>query len=292
MQVSVIIPNLNSKIVDKTVLSIQKHPTKHSFEIIVVGLDKHQILEHFQKSIKFINTNNPVYPGTARNIGVRHSQGEFLIFIDSDAIANSSFIDDHVNQQIAHGKNCVIGGAVSFLNKPYLTLCDNIATFHEYMPHIPHQEKRMVPTVNLSVPRELFQKIGGFNGEPAGEDVEFTFRARKLGAKVFFSPNILVDHHPQRKSIVDITDHSNKLGQHTKLFLNLLNNHPKLSFIGKSRIWLNLFSPAVALIILIKILVIEHLPMKYWHTIPIVYFLKCIWVIGASKGLMEHFKDK
>lgn len=281
IEVSIIIPNLNSPIVDDTVQSIIEQCSAIKHEIIVVGLDENRILDQFKEKIKIINTHTPVLPGVARNIGVSHSTGRFLIFIDSDAIAQNDFIKKHHNLLKSKGKH-IVGGAVTFPKDRYLTLCDNIATFHEYLEHLPRSYKRMVPTVNMSISRRDFLNLDGFIDSPAGEDADFSFRARMSDMKVLFSPEIKILHKPPRVNITDVINHSYKLGSNSRIIKEFLDQNSKNPLIGFLKLPLLIFSPFIALLILFKIVILEKLPIKYWHTIPMIYFLKVVWSIGLS----------
>lgn len=100
-EISIIIPNLNSSIVDRTVQSIFDQVVSVPFEVLVVGLDKNNHLGKYSGKITHINTGSPVPPGKARNIGVKNSKGNLLVFIDSDAVAQPQFLSGHY---IAHKK--------------------------------------------------------------------------------------------------------------------------------------------------------------------------------------------
>jgi glycosyltransferase involved in cell wall biosynthesis len=281
IEVSIIIPNLNSPIADNTVQSIIEQCSVIKHEIIVVGLDENRLLVQFEGRIKNVDTYTPVPPGIARNIGVNHSSGKYLIFIDSDAIAQKEFIKKHHNLLKGNGK-LLVGGAVTFPKHKYLTLCDNIATFHEYMEHLPRSFKRMVPTVNMSISRRDFLILDGFIDSPAGEDADFSYRARKNEIKVLFAPEIKIAHLPPRETILDVIKHSYKLGSNSKIIIEFLNKKLKIPLTCFSKILLLVFSPFTALLILFRILFIEKLPVKYWHTLPTIYFLKVVWSIGFS----------
>lgn len=152
------------------------------------------------------------------------------------------------------------------------------------MPHLSAGKKRMVPTVNLSILKSDFLSLEGFNTDLAGEDTDFSCKATKTGKQVLFIPEIQVLHLAERYSFLDIIRHSFKLGQFTMLFKNFANNHKIFSFLEKFPFWISIISPIIALLVLLKIIVLERLPIRYWYTIPVVYILKCAWCIGAAKS--------
>ena len=283
IDISVIIPNLNTPIVHKTVESILSQDSQYSFEVIVIGLDENHLLDKFQSKIKVIDTEIPVPPGQARNIGVSASKGRLLIFIDADAVAQPDFLNLHFQQHHNHQANLILGGSVTFPKNNYFTLADNIATFHEYMSHLPKGEKRMVPTVNMSILRENFLMIGGFDDLPASEDTLFSLNATKSQIKILFDPEIKVEHLPPRSTLKEIFQHSYKLGYYSNFSNSIIEHYSILKFLTTSNIWLTIFSPIVALVIVFKILFCEHLPIRYWFTLPLIFFLKCAWCVGTSQ---------
>ena len=81
---SVIIPNLNSPIVNRTVESILKQQFDRTlFEIIVIGMDRFNLIKNNDQVI-FIDTKKQISPAKARNRGAKIANGKVLVFIDSD----------------------------------------------------------------------------------------------------------------------------------------------------------------------------------------------------------------
>ena len=122
----------------------------------------------------------PTPPGIARNIGVANSVGNYIFFIDADCIATKAWLQEHMIIHGSYDEPVVIGGSVSFPSINYLTLVDNISTFHEYMEHIPACNKEQLPSLNMSLSRKVWENSGGLNPEypfPAGEDAEFTTKS-------------------------------------------------------------------------------------------------------------------
>ena len=118
MDISIIIPTFNrERVLINTIESVltECKKTKYKHEIVVVD----QTLNHerdtvifldemsSQGYIKVIKEDKPSLP-RARNIGIKNSKGEIILFIDDDVELEDNFIDEHINQY----KNHSIGGVV------------------------------------------------------------------------------------------------------------------------------------------------------------------------------------
>lgn len=294
--ISIIIPNLNSPIIDQTIDSLLSQDTHFLFEIIIVGQDKYGIVEkNTDDRIIFIKTEKPTPPSIARNLGVASSKGDYFIFIDADCIAAPNFIDGHMR---AHTEieNGLCGGAVSIReDHDYWILCDNIATFHETLSHTKSGFREILPSLNLSLPRNLWQSLGGFNSTitVAGEDADLSYRARAINASLYFTPDAEIFHRHLRKSFKTTMKHAYQFGQYSIKFNPNYENSSKIAAALIKYPWLIIiFSPIIACSVVLKIVFGEKLPLKYWHTLPIVNLAKMAWCFGASKRLMRTKKSK
>ncbi len=279
MDVSVVIPNLNSSIIDKVLLAVLRQNTDLVYDVTVVGIDKDQLILDDPK-IRSIDTNTPVPPGIARNIGVASSSGELIIFLDADCIVDENFIGRH---KILHDKfkNCLVGGSVLFPKSGYLQLCDNVSTFHEYMPHLREAERRVLPTLNLSLERKAWDQLGGFLSYAAGEDAEFAYRARKHGMRLIFSPEPLLFHQHNRASLTAVLMHAWRFGRFSPILSGL---HGGLASVLRM-ILFGVGAPIIALLILGKIILFSELPIRYWHTLPVVFLSKLAWSLGMANHI-------
>jgi len=285
IKVSVIIPNLNSPIIDKTIESILEQETDINYEIIIVGMDKYNLVKNFKDEIKIVETKKPTPPAKARNIGASLAKGEIIFLIDADCIASPKWMDKHIKVHQEFCTDVIVGGGVDFPSKHYLTLSDNISTFHEFMPHIPRQNRDFLPSLNLSIPKKIWLLTDGFNTKypfPAGEDSEFTFRLYQMNYKLIFEPNAIIIHLPKRNKMLDLINHAYRFGQYS---IKSQHSHLKNSLIPHPlNNWLAtiFFSPLLSAYIIFKIICLEKLPLRYWHTLPIIYFLKLIWCFGFA----------
>lgn len=291
LMISIIIPNLHSPIIHQTIESLLCQETDYQFEIIVVGQDKFGHIEKFSdKRLITLKAEKPYPPAIYRNQGAKIAKGDYLFFIDADCIASTSWINKHMKMhQNTDGKS-LIGGGVDFPKNNFLTLIDNVTTFHEYMPHIPGGIKEQLPSLNLSLKKTTWDKYGGFNEKypfPAGEDAELTTRMRRSGILLHFLPEATVTHLPNRYKIIDLVRHAYRFGRFSIKADRNFRDSFFVPFILRSWILAVIFSPLLSGYLLLKILFKEKIPISYWHTLPGVFILKIIWCIGFAASLLS-----
>ncbi len=203
MNVSVVIPNLHSPIIDQTLeaLARQSWPITQT-EVIVVGLDRYAHVARFPFA-RHIDTGEPVSPARARNIGVRASCGDIVVFLDADGIPRPDWLARLV-RWFEDPSVCVVGGAVDIdWDEPYWTVCDNVCIVYRFLPSAPPGERAHLTSFNLAIRRSALEKVGLFDEtfpKPAGEDTELTARLRLAGYKLFFDPGAVAAHRQSRES--------------------------------------------------------------------------------------------
>lgn len=201
--ISIIIPMYNSK---KTIIQTLKgfeDQTNNDFEIIIVddgstddssGLIT-QYKDQSELIIKLLSQKNSG-PAKARNLGVKHSQGEIIIFLDSDCIPPRNWVEKMVeplNEKIV-GCNC----GYKVIKKESL-----IARYVDYEIAKRHEKLigRNIDTIgtySASFKKNIFEDIGGFDtkySDASGEDFNFAFDIRKKGYDLFFTDKTFVYHH-------------------------------------------------------------------------------------------------
>jgi len=292
MDMSIIIPNLHSLIVDQTIRSILNQKSHYSFEIIIVGQDKYnKICDFIQEKVQFIETDKPTPPGIARNIGVQNSKGSFIFFIDSDCVASPHWIDSHMELHGQHQKPIVVGGGVAFSKKSFLELTDNISTFHEYMLHIKTSEKTQLPTLNMSLSKALWDTTNGFNQDLVGEDAEFTTKLHLRRVKLLFSAKPYITHKPNRNNLIHLFVRAYNFGKFSIKGKKEFKKKLGVPYLLQNKIFTLLFSPFISGFLVIKMVFFEKLPLGYWHTIPLIFILKIIWCFGYFSNLIRPIKE-
>jgi GT2 family glycosyltransferase len=281
MDATIVIPNLNSIIINKTLFSLCNQDYKGQFEVIVVGMDKYDIV--FENDlISFYKTEIPFSPAKARNRGALIAQGDIIIFLDADCIAPRDWLSrilSYFDDEDIVG----VGGGVKFLEKNYWSIADNLSMFYPFLFSNQEKESIQLPSLNFAVKKSAFNKINGFDErypKPSGEDFDFTMRLSKTG-KIVFSPSSWIWHIPPRSSFRDLIRHSRLQGTYsTKVDWRYKK---QIQFPFRNKYLLLFFSPFLALIVTIKIFYSKN-RIKYFYTFPVVFLSKLAWCWGASKS--------
>lgn len=181
---SVIVPTYNRAYILKYCLQNILSQSITDYEVICIDdaseddtTDIISSIQHPASSINYIRLEKQVGPYVARNIGIKEAKGELIIFIDSDVLVHSRFVEDHL--RIHHkADNIVLQGMVHHTRKiPSLNFrffYPNALCFNTFI------------TQNVSVRKEWLDKAGGFDsfGALMGyKDVEMGVKLRRLGLK-------------------------------------------------------------------------------------------------------------
>ncbi len=291
-RVSVVIPSLNSAVINRTIASLKEQTFGlDQLEVLVVGLDDAGLIDPAD-GIRFIPTGAPVNPAVARNIGMHLAQGDFLLFLDADCIATPNWVETMVSC-LAAGK-AVVGGAVTFPVDNYWLVCDNVTFFHEYMPSKKAGERRYLPTLNLGVQRDVVQAVGGFDETlPRAQDIEFTVRMFASGYRPYFTPTAGVRHCPENRGLQQTLRRSFVSGEYS---IGIRLRHADIyhtPFFARSAVLLLALSPLISAYIALKIFAVDRAMLRYWYTLPVVFLSKLAWCLGAAKSLLrsEHVLD-
>jgi glycosyltransferase involved in cell wall biosynthesis len=132
MKFSIIIPNLNSPLVDQTIGALlkQRHPA-YSFEVIVVGKDELGLVE-LSADVHFIFAPTPISSGMARSIGSKNAIGKILCFINADCIPCSDWLGQ-IYASFQDPEICVLGGGVERSDRRFGMKCESFSNFSEYL---------------------------------------------------------------------------------------------------------------------------------------------------------------
>jgi glycosyltransferase involved in cell wall biosynthesis len=177
--------------------------------------------------------------GLARNTGAAAAIGEVLAFIDSDCLPASDWLEkglaDLKNSDVVGGRVRVGRGKPGSLTPTEAFECVFAFDIESYV-----KKKGFVPSGNMFVHRDTFEKVGGFRGG-VSEDVDWGRRAVSMGLRLGYGRNVMVEH-PARTSWVSLKSKWHRMSLESYL---LMRERPLGRLMWLLRNWIVLLSPAV-----------------------------------------------
>ncbi|MEM1111061.1 MAG: glycosyltransferase [Pseudomonadota bacterium] len=285
--VSVIIPTLNELTLRRTLDAVMRQD-RPADEIIIVGQDEHGITDGLS-ALRFIDTGSPVCAAAARNRAIQASIGSVVAFTDSDCIPARDWLSSHLR---AHDRGAlVVGGSVIPDGANYLAQADNVSMFHDFMQGQPAGERFLLPTLNLSVRREVVDKVGyldeSFPGA-AGEDADWTLQMRLAGISLRFEPAAEVRHTPARTRWRELLRHWRQSGSAGIRVRHRYADLYSTPHLAQSASLLRLLSPLIAAWVTAAIYR-KRMFWRYLPYLPLVYFTKVFYCIGAAESVASGF---
>lgn len=172
-------------------LSAQR--TRRTFEVIVVN-DAHARLGEDRGfaeglELRVLDGGRPG-PAAARNVGVRASQGKYVLFTDDDTAPASDWVETTCRFLDAHPEHIAVSG---------------VTESPRYDPLYEHSLEVRGPsywTCNIAYRRDVLDALGGFfeGFGAACEDLDLGYRAVRLGS-IGFCVDMRITHLPHPISL-------------------------------------------------------------------------------------------
>jgi glycosyltransferase involved in cell wall biosynthesis len=135
--------------------------------------------------------------GACRNDAVNRSQGELLLFLDADTIPCPGAVDGHVqfHERMDHRDSVLMGGLEEQVADVEQV---RIIDWQIHSDAETPVDWLLYRTGNTSMPRELFNRAGGFCRElQEAEDSELAYRLSQCGARFYHDQSVKAMHcHP------------------------------------------------------------------------------------------------
>ena len=300
MQLSVIIPTYNRKnsLIKCLDALFNQTYSKSNFEIIIIDDGSTDGTEEVVKSVindslcklKYLKQENKG-PSAARNLGIKSSSGDVVIFIGDDIIATETLLSEHAKWHKKYPeKHVAILGYITwppdFKITPFMKYIDeNGIQFGFKLIN----NKEDVPynffyTSNISLKRVYLLENGLFDEDfpyAAWEDIELSYRLKKKGLRIVYNSEAVAYHHHAFKR-GDYCRRMEISGNAAKIFKE---KHPEFTNFPKQY-----FDPFYKSFI--KHL-LWHLSPYFWRIIPRGYLYKVYQYILISyfqKGYNEYGK--
>lgn len=218
---SIIIParSLNEYLVNETFPAIANQTYK-KFEVIVLP-NSDSGFEPLKKKYPWLRIiKNKSMPGIKRDLGVKKSRGNIAVFIDDDAyppkkwlsILNKIYTEE--KDIVAVGGPGILPTKVNLWEKIFDIVMQNFIGTGGLAYRFIKGKKQFVddfPSMNLSMRKKIFLKLGGFaNKYWPGEDSKLINALIKKEKKhIYYDPEIYIYHHRRENLIGYLKQHSN-----------------------------------------------------------------------------------
>ena len=231
--ISIIIAIYNRKDELFELLNSLSHQTDKDFEVIIVDdgsiLNLRPTAELFKESltIGFFRKENSG-PGLSRNYGARRSKNDWLVFVDSDVIVETDYIQN-IKKNIAEIACDAFGGAdkahkgFNLMQKAISYSMTSVFTTGGIRGNKKAVTKFQPRSFNMGVRKSAFEKVGGFSEMRIGEDPDLSMRLWENGFTTAFFDDIGVYH----KRRVDFGKFSKQVYQFGCARPILNQRHPK-----------------------------------------------------------------
>lgn len=205
MEFSIVIPTFNRPERLKQCLQAisQMDFPKACFEVVVVDDGSPEsmgpIVDEFKSQIttRFVRQSN-AGPAAARNTGASMAQGHFLVFTDDDCRPDPQWLTSTKATIQDHPKALIGGHTINALPENVFSTASQLLIEYLYDYYNDRKQGRMFfASNNFAVPRELYQKLNGFDTTfplAAGEDREFCDRWQHFQLPVIYNPDMQIHH--------------------------------------------------------------------------------------------------
>ncbi|RPA68613.1 glycosyltransferase [Cyclobacteriaceae bacterium YHN15] len=174
-----------------------------NFEVIVINDGSTDNTMEIASAFPFKIIDSPnMGLSHARNLGLQHADGEYIVYLDSDAFPDQDWLS-YLALEFESTGFAAIGG-------PNI-IPQNVGLVAESVNHAPGSPTHImitdriaehIPGCNMAFNKERLMEIGGFDTRfrVAGDDVDVCWRLQEMGYEIGLAPSALVWHH-RRKTV-------------------------------------------------------------------------------------------
>jgi len=205
--VSIIIPTRNRPEALKTVLNCIENLTTKAREIIIVnqGEDLHDFIEVWKDRLPILwLAQTCTNPSMARNLAIKHSKGEWILFLDDDVSFEPDLLEkylivfkelrfDACNGSVITPKESITPIPIPEIESGFIGLWSQLSSYRTYSGSI---KISGTCSANLLVKKTVLTEIGGFDERFSRmEDVELGIRISQAGYSLWHDGRPIVKHY-------------------------------------------------------------------------------------------------
>lgn len=302
IKLSYIIPSYNEELnIGNSIESIKCFtPLEYEFQIIVVDNGSSDDTVKIVKekcALLYENLNGTI--SLSRNIGVQKSDGNILIFLDSDVLLTEEW-----NVAISQVINDLLNNKMQITGSRCSVIDNNNWILKYWFSRLRYEKSSYINSGHLITTRELFNSIGGFTTTlKTGEDYDFCKKAKNIGATIKNNSNLTVIHTGYPLNVSNFISRERWHGSQDYIDLNsifkskqaliailhfcLLLCSISATIFSKWFLFLYLFFMCILSIALTIIKFGSSPPLYIFVTALIYYF----YIIGRTWAFIDKIKD-
>ncbi len=176
-----------------------------NFEVLIGVDDKLKLKEFRDSRVRILKTGElRTGPAEKRDIGIIKAKGEIIAFLDDDSYPARDWLNKAIDVLRKSKVEAVCGPGLTppaddFSQKITGAVLGSRFGSGPYYYRFVKGTARFVddfPAYNLIVQRDILLKVGNFGNKfYGGEDTALCLKLIKSGARIFYSPSIVVYHH-------------------------------------------------------------------------------------------------
>ena len=292
VSVSVIVPCFNSAAtIEKCLESLEAQRTSFKTEVIVIdsSVDETPNLVRTRfPNVRLVHLTERHSCGAARNVGLKSTSSDIVLFTDSDCIVPSNWVQT-MTEQLTRGGADAVCSAIA--NGTPDSVSGTIGYYMEFFRFLPHDGVPVTTDWLLGgtsgFRRKLLQGFQ-YSDVSLGDDFLMSHRLKSQGANLMMVSSVAVSHM-NRTGFKLVFDYQRKIGMAASQYRSVSN---PLLISRLSRV------PFVALPAPLVIVpwVGSHVLFKlgfrkfiqYLLYSPVTLVMSAAWTAGFIKGLRQH----
>lgn len=287
--VSVVIPSFNSsRYIRDCLQSLRGQVTLLPFEVVLVdssndGTDR-VVQEQFSE-VRLFHFSERCSAGKARNFGVGVARADVILFLDTDCVAPSTWIDQMYDAMQDETVDAVCG---SLENGTPWSITGSVAYYLEFFRFLPHHGERhqslFLVSANAGFRKKVFRR-NRYQDASIAEDFTFGMQLTQEGRGLVFLPSVSV-RHTNKRGWKRVFEYQYLLGLGTSRYrrhlspnlIRLLQRLPILVFLMP-----NVVMVWISAVLFRKGGFLEFL--KFVVLLPVAYAGNVAWAVGFYRGL-------
>jgi len=207
LTVSIVVLNHNNKdVIFKCVNSLLQFNAPYNYEVIVVDNlssdGSYELLEQDTRIKLIRNSVNGCASG--RNLGVQHSSGEVIVFVDSDQwVVSEGWLDVGLSILDKHRNIGAVGRNAGWFERGQVTGRISLYLPNEGMlaDQLFRMDVAFLATSGMIMRRALFNALGGFDtayDPTCYEDTDLSLKIRDAGFELAYTSRLPINHLPHQ----------------------------------------------------------------------------------------------